>query len=246
MEKKLRAVFNKSNKISLDEAVFLIYSFLKEDNLYKIAIQEAIGGTVYKSAIKNDAGLIYVGTMGWYCRNLDGLKKYPKLFMAFEDSTYDVGNVPLEPSSGSLFYPAKTFKYCKKVNESDVLEMLKTDCFKLENDLTIPKSDLLKLINKLPSDSSTDLYNKYQCSFFENGGITNDDMEKFLETPNLVAVRYYFGYDPSYSHSRSNRIRIILIGVDSSGKNIIPEGDITTITSQIVQNSWPPPPPPNM
>lgn len=245
MDQEIEKLLNTSFKISLDEAAYLILSFLREPTLYELAINEAIGGTVSRDAIKNEHGAVYNGSMGWYCRNDDGIKEFPKLFMAFEDGSYDVAKVPKLPTSTKLKYPGHTFTYNGKVNEEEVINMLKTDCFPLVDDLEIDKDDLLNFINKFPNDSHIKPYNKYPCSFFENRGKVTLDMRDFLEPSNLKAVRYYFGYDSSYSHAKSNRIRVIFVGVDSDGNNIIGSDERMTVTSRLVQNSWPPPPPPN-
>ena len=245
MTKDAKLLLKSSFKISLDEAAYLILSFLREPKLNNLAVNEAIGGTVSKGAIKNEAGFLYLGTMGWFCRKDSNAGEFPKLFMAFEDGSYEIAKVPEEPVSATLKCPASTFTYKKGVNEEDVLWMLRNDSYPLEPDLDIPKSVMMNLTGKLPKDDHGVPYNKFACSFFENRGELNKDMQEFLDTPNLEGVRYYFGYDTSYSHARSNRIRVIFVGVDASGKNIIPGGDITAVSAQIVQNSWPPPPPPN-
>ncbi len=245
MDEEINNLLKTTYKICLDEAVHLILAFLKEPKLKELALSEAIGGTVSRDAIKNEFGAIFNGSMGWYCRNQEN-NNYPKLFIAFEDGSYDVGKVPDFPTSETLLCPSSTFTYKgNDINEQAVLDMLLTDQIPLAGNIRIYKAEVMKFINQLPDESDGIPYNVFPCSFFENRGAVNRDIEEFLLHGSLVAVRYYFGYDTSYSHKKSNRIRVIFVGVDSNGKNIIETGPITTVTSRLVQNSWPPPPPPN-
>lgn len=244
MSDEIQSFLSKSFKISLDEAAHLILAFLREPTLGDLAFRSAIGGTVLKSAVKKEAGMIYNGSMAWYCRNLVGPGYLPELFLAFEDGSYEVAKVPNSPNSEKLIYTGRPFTYKREINGDEVIDMLKNDQIPLVEDLEIDKADVLNSINKLPSDIYGDPYNNFPCSFFENRGIVNRDMDDFFSQGELVAVRYYFGYDTSYSHKKSNRIRVIFVGVDNDGKNIVGSEDPTIATSRLLQNSWPPPPPP--
>ncbi|OOG73812.1 hypothetical protein [Algoriphagus sp. A40] len=244
MNDETQTILSKSFKISLDEAAHLILSFLREPRLGDLAFSAAIGGTVLKSAIKKEAGMIYNGSMAWYCRNLVGPGYLPELFLAFEDGSYEVAKVPRAPTSEKLIYTGRPFTYKREITMSEVLDMLKHDEIPLVADLEINKADVMNCINRLPSDDFGDPYNKFPCSFFENRGVVNRDMDDFLSNGALKAVRYYFGYDTSYSHTKSNRIRVIFVGVDQDGRNIVGADNQTMVTSRLVQNSWPPPPPP--
>ena len=243
MGKITNNVLNKSYRISLEEAANLILAFLSERDLIDLARNEAIGGTVSESAIRG-LGLEYFGCMGWYCRDNSG--RFPKFFMAFEDGSYKVGDVASEPRSKTLFYPASTFTYSGSIDYESVVDMLLSQPMQLSipPDKEIEKEVVSILLDKLPADENDVPYNKFRCSFFENRGVVNKDVTDFLGYTGLKAVRYYFGYDASDSHKESNRIRVIMVGVDSEGKNIITAEAPTTITPRILQNSWPPPPPP--
>ncbi len=241
----------KSFKVSFDKAAWLIYAFLKQPELGKMALEEAIGGTVTSDVFNPIRIGDYYGTMGWMCRN-NGNEKFPKFFLALEDGKYNIGNVPGSPQSETLACPNHTFKYEREVNEANVVEMLKQDTHgldktKIENlkDDKIDWKSVVSFIYKIPSDPIGNLYNWYPCSFFENRGKVNNDITDFMGDDRIRAVRYYFGYDDSdKSYFDSNRIRIILIGVDENGKNIIPE-DRKVATSSLLESSWPPPPPTN-
>ncbi|MBN7813106.1 hypothetical protein J0A68_19280 [Algoriphagus sp. H41] len=243
MGETLNDVLNKSYRISLEEAAKLILAFLNERNLIDLARNEAIGGTVSEAAIRG-VGLEYFGCMGWYCRDNSG--RFPKLFMAFEDGSYKVGDVASEPRATTLFYPASTFTYSGRIDYDSVVDMLLSQQMPLSipPDKEIDKDDVSFLLHNFPTDENEVPYNKFRCSFFENRGFVNRDVMDFLGYTGLKAVRYYFGYDESDSHKESNRIRIVLVGVDDEGKNIITAEAPTTNTPRILQNSWPPPPPP--
>lgn len=245
MEKgKKELGLEKSYKIPLERAAKLIYAFLNQPILYKIASKEAIGGTINKNVFDQGGGLIYYGSMGWYCRNLNG-GDFPKFFLAFEDGEYDPENVPEEPDNEKLYYPKHTFTFNKTVfSETDVFEMLKKDQFPLVGEDEISKNKVIEFAKNKPIDHFNRQFNKYSCSFFENLKVDKNDVSDFLKIKEMVAIRYYFGYDDSdLSHSLSNRIRIILIAVDKTGKNIAPENNLTIDSIFLLQNSWPPPPP---
>jgi hypothetical protein len=230
-------------KISYNDAVKLIEGFINQPNLLEIGKNQAIGGTVGKEAIKKSNAINYKGCMAWYCSHTQNLSDFPKFFLAFEDGQYNPENVPDNPSSDSLFYPLDTIKYdFEKVSKNNVELMLNSEKTPWKSDGKIDKKTVEDLIKNIPSDMNGNLYNRYKCSFFENQRVLNMDIEKFLSNPELDAVRYYFGYDEGDDYKKSNRIRIILIGVDKEGKNILPENKEEE-TYFILQNSWPPPPP---
>lgn len=234
-------------KISLDKATALVLAFINRPELKSIAFEEAIGGTVFAESIKKPAGILYEGSMGWYCRNTTGIKEYPKLFMAFEDSVYDPTNVPKEPIGEELIYSGRTFVYSGRIDSQSVRDMLSLDRYPLVPDQKIPKSDLMNFLTQMPMDHNQKPFNKFKCSFFENRGADGRrDVDEFLDHQDLVAVRYYFGYDESdVYYFDSNRIRVVMIGVDREGRNILPIVGLREISDGMLQNSWPPPPPPN-
>ena len=241
MDQAIKNLLTTSYKISLDDAADLILAFIKEPGLSNLAHAEAIGGTVSKEAVRG-LDLIYKGYMSWYCRNPEG-GNFPKLFMAFEDGEYEIANVPENPRLINLAYSGSTFVYENQPTIQSVKQMLLTDSRPLKEDKKISNQEVSRLINNMPKDGAGINYNEYPCSFFENRGVLNNDMDDLL-TEKVVAVRYYFGYDNDPKYKDSNRIRIIMIGVDENGKNILTGESPAIATSEIVQNSWPPPPPP--
>ncbi|GAB3219619.1 hypothetical protein J0A67_04795 [Algoriphagus aestuariicola] len=230
-----------SYTISLNKAANLVLAFLKEPALKELAVTEAIGGTVSKDAIKKYA-LVFKGSMGWYCRNLTGDTAFPKLFMAFEDGEYEVAKVPSSPKKEELTCPENTFVFERGHDLASVKEMLLTDVHAPVVDKSITRAEVNQFTNLMPLDSAKKKYNVFPCSFFENR--VNQDMDAFFADPNVHGVRYYFGYDNSPTYQESNRIRVIFVGVDEAGRNILSVDDPDTKTAQLLQNSWPPPPPP--
>src|SRR5438552_6091053 len=93
-----------SFKISMDYATWLVYAFLRQTALNKIATEEAIGGTVSASVFrKGPEKSTKYGRTGWFCRNTSN-PNYPKFFLAFENGEYELGNVPNTPKSQNLVY----------------------------------------------------------------------------------------------------------------------------------------------
>jgi hypothetical protein len=234
----------RSFQISLEHAAWLIYAFLRQPDLNKIATNEAIGGTIDKT-IFTPPQLSYKGGMAWYCRNYKNDPAFPSFFIAIEDGEYDIGNVPVTPKSSKLVYSNATFAYTRKVDEANVMDMLRTDKRALVPDGQINSIDVTRFLYGLPNDPVGRPYNFYPCSFFENR--VNYEVSQFVSAnPDIVAVRYYFGYDDSdKSYFTSNRIRIILIGVNANGENILPMIAQSQASTEMLQNSWPPPPPIN-
>ncbi|WP_026968053.1 hypothetical protein [Algoriphagus terrigena] len=236
-----QSILEDTYKISLNDAANLILAFLKEPALKELAISEAIGGTVSRSAIEKHY-LLFKGCMGWYCRNLTGDTAFPKLFMAFEDGEYEVAKVPSSPKTEKLTCPENTFVYRRNHDLESIKEMLLVDVHNPVVDKEITRSQVNQFTNLLPLDNAKKKYNVFPCSFFENR--VNQDMDAFFANRNVHGVRYYFGYDNSATHQESNRIRVIFVGVDQAGRNILSADEPDTKRAQLLQNSWPPPPPP--
>ncbi len=227
-------------RIDFEKAVKLILGFLTQKELFKIATQEAIGGTIEPDTIRPPRISPIQGSMSWLCRTSTDF------YLAFEDGEFDFGNVPLEPKQEVLKRSSQTFKYpYAQPSEDDVIKMLTVDPFPIGADVEIKKSLVLQQINKVPSDYFKFPYNNYPCSFFENR--VNNEIVDFIDNnPGLVAVRYFFGYDNSdKKYFDSNRIRVVLFGVDRVGRNIVPSISLPSEKVWILEQSWPPPPPIN-
>lgn len=231
-------------KISLKDTVWLIYAFLKQKPLQEIARNEAIGGTIGKDFFDGNKIVDYIGTMGWFCRNQEN-ENFPKFFLAFETGNYNPLNVPRVPQSDNLNFPNHTFVFESQyeVTEAGIYSMLENLQFKWKNDGQITKKEVKSFVKSKPRDIRGKKYNNYRCNFFENSATVLNDIDEFLKNEEIEAIRYFYGYDDrDLNHYNSNRIRVILMGVDKDGKNILPV-DTVKETYSLLQNSWPPPPP---
>jgi hypothetical protein len=226
-------------RIISSQAIILIERFIaklrpEENNI-------PLGGTILKSTLHPKALNSDSGSMSWYCWSEDQ-RKYPKLFLAFEqfDGYNTIGEIPA-PQSLKLKRATNIFWYAGQSAE-DIIERQHIDPnayvdVEIDRDgaegVIELKNEFLK--NSPRDDSGKNPLNKYPYSFFENK--TNPQLQEFINQPDLEYVRYYFGYDDVADHHKeTNRIRIILVGVDASGTNLAESKAI------LLQNSWPPPP----
>jgi hypothetical protein len=238
-------------RITFDEAVKLVSNFVKELNPKQNKIP--LGGTIEKDSLYGKtktlkfSRTLFKGNMAWMCWNEPSIGNYPKFFLAFEenDSYLDGAEVPF-PDMTELMMPSNIFGY-----NNEIITDLISDHFidihttSYRDALIDRDSEVLDLVQNFkdngPKDQNKQPYNKYPYGFFKNS--TNDIVD-FLRQPDIAFVRYYFGFDDTTQyHKETNRIRIILIGVDKDGKNITPTGARATRTDVVMlQKSWPPPP----
>ncbi|WP_373497719.1 hypothetical protein [Aquiflexum sp.] len=238
-------ILEPSHKISLAKAVQLIYSFLLQPKLHQLGTDVAIGAILDKDSLKQRKPAIdFFGSMSWFCRNQDSGNGFPKLFLAFEDGVYDIAMVPTQPKNPELVYSTRHLKFPKGViSENLIMNYLENNLnVPHSNDLIIPKSKVIEFRSKIEKDLIGWNYNRYYCSFFENRGIVSNEFNELLANKDVKDVAYFFGYDQSeLKYYKSNRIRVILMGLDVQGKPVaLNEPLIESPT--ILQASWPPPP----
>jgi hypothetical protein len=224
--------------IPLEKAATLISNFLEKTNYNKLAKEVAIGGAFDRKAFEipnNKMGVLF-----WFCHNTDNNSGYPNLFLALEHvNGFDTDNPPTSPVN-EMKSPDYVFKYSKP--ETDFIAVMQyiqshKEGNQINNkpNVTVAKAkEFVEGFKKLiasKGDCATDNC-KYPESYFD--GIKGGYMEAFL-SKNPVMVRYYFGYDPK---DAPNSIRVILIGTNSSGMNIVS----TKFDGSILQKSVPPPP----
>lgn len=235
-----------SHIISFSDAVTLVGGFIRE--LRAHAVHVSLGGTISKEAIDGGESLIkanrpYTGNMGWFCLNREN-NNYPKLFMAFEkNNDYQRGTMVNAPAKNTLICPDKnsTFTFNTAGNTEEFLRSHSTSAQNMV-DKRITKQEVINFKENFRSHELFSLLNLRPYGFFENDGQMEGDVMKFLLQPNLKYIRYYFGYDKAERY-KEGRIRVILVGVDENGKNLVPGGSPQFIARKnvILQKSWPPP-----
>jgi len=234
---------DRSGAISLDSASHLISNFLSIPVLNNIGKKYAVGGTIDTKYLLLDTPK-YSGILFWYCFNLKD-SNLPKLFLSWEPITQysktDIAGI-LQPTGGTLLRPNKTIIYTENGIDKKTVKKFVSDNADTDKTNRIVSTDTVsgykesfkafaEIIETNPKDISQC---KYPYSYFDYK--ENKVMRNFLKN-NPYAVRYYFGYD---SAAKPNKIRVILMTVDSKGANIL--GGIKDGGGGIVETSWPPPP----
>lgn len=223
--------------ITLDEAATYISNFINHPAYGNIARKVAVGGAFTKGAFEVPAG--QGGVAFWYCQNKTD-KAYPEFFLALDHlAGYDSTAVPSSPVA-EVMAPDYTFTYTEeKADLNSVKHYLET--LRIANQtetkpLSKTKADamikefqtLIASIGNCKTDNCL-----YPLGYFD--GKNGNYMNTFL-AKNPTMVRYFYGYDTNYG---ANRIRIILIGTNDQGFNIM---SLTANDGSILQKSVPPPP----
>jgi hypothetical protein len=222
-----------NHQIPFDSAALLISDLFKMPALSNMVTTYALGGTfpVNDFNIGKDSS----GVILWSCFK-PGPK--PELFLALERlHKYDTTNVPPAPLNKILTRPEFTFKDSNPQHNAPAIERyLETQVIPNNGSKPIDNATVAQHIHSFDSLQKTmpEKYNARPFSYFQR----NDDgiFEKFLDQarPNGF-VRYYFGYETKVP----NKIRVILVAVDSAGRNIIRTASGEAI---LMEASWPPPP----
>jgi hypothetical protein len=229
-------------KIDIKKATSLVLNFLLQKNLQEFAINRSIGGVVAEDSLRH-IGVTYYGTMSWFCWNDE------PPFLAFEDGQYDPSTVSpcTPPITDTMMRSTFNLKYDRAITIQDVEEFIKEPITAITADQKIPTTRVLELLGGIPLDGGQGIFgrpfNKYPFGFFENNKI--QDMDDFLDQSGLTHVKYLYGFDDSDNdHMRTNRIRIVMVGIKNDGTTIaVSTPDMGTKENPIlVQKSWPPPP----
>jgi hypothetical protein len=223
--------------ISLDEAATYISNFLNHPAYGNMGRKVAVGGAFTKAAFEVPAG--QGGVLFWYCQNKNDAA-YPEFFLALDHIPgYDSAAVPAAPA-GDVMSPDYTFTYTEAKNDVDAVKHF-LETLSIENKIqnkTLPKAKAEAMIAEFRTlighigNCETDNC-KYPLGYFD--GQQGNYMNAFL-SKNPTMVRYFYGYDKSYG---GNSIRIILIGTNNQGSNIL---SLTASDGAILQKSVPPPP----
>lgn len=238
----------KPHRISFDEAVKLIHDFLQQPTLRGLATRTSIGGIIHKESLHQQKSLAeFYGKMFWFCENPKTESKFPKIFLAFEDGAYDTSNVPSEPLNERLTYSKNIIQYNEgSFDEAAVREFLTKGFGRpTYHDEEISKADCASMLSHVANDETGKPYNRYFCSFFEYSGFLSDDYSRLISHPEVAYVAYLFGFDDSSKeYIESNRVRLILAGLDSAGVPIAQQTrGLNDDSGTMLQHTWPPPPP---
>lgn len=220
-------------QIDFDETARLISDLLQKTTLNNISKGISIGGVFNADQFRLQPGMN--GVLLWFCYN-PGPSDLPGFFMSVEQIPQYQGIVPVP--GPNVIRPVNVFTYTE--NDIDPLTvksyLLRQPSIRSNTGLPIPAGEVsnlttnFKSLMTIASDVYSDPYCVYPFSFF--GETPSHEIQQFLDQ-GAVSVKYFFGYDES---ERPNRIRVILIAVDSNGNNILGSSAI------MLQKSFPPPP----
>lgn len=209
--------------IDFQTAKTLVNNFVSDSVLGQVAVNWALGGTVGKNHLQlpNQS----TGVMAWFCLDQSASGNQLPFFLAFEKfSNFTTNPYPSQPANSSLDVANSQFAYSPG---QPVGTLLKTHKESLANPINqvVTSAEVVQFINSFnqnfPKDNNNEKFNKEPLAFFSNEippGETSSDWDQFISQPNLAAIRYYFGYDPTET---TNDIRIVMVGVNSQGENLL-------------------------
>lgn len=194
----------------------------------------------------------YRGLMAWF-----GLTKNNKLKLFFEDDvSYDPNKAPCTPGTPICLPNHENLVESKRILERKNLGLetnKKLRGFNLKDvgnkhDSKSPKDTIvndaiIKFKKDFPKENGNE-FNKYPYAFFEvesQGG----DVNSFLNQDGLSKIAYFFGFDDSSpAYINTNRIRVILVGLNENGDILVQKNVRGGLNKEIMilQNSWPPNP----
>ncbi|HKL02083.1 MAG TPA: hypothetical protein VJ911_00355 [Cryomorphaceae bacterium] len=216
-----------NHKIPFAEAEMLIANFVNHPVLGDVARNKALGGTIAKDSFQpqeNPSTGLWSGKMGWYCWDTRLPHAYHPFFLAFEQfNHYDSTAVPGQPGHDYLQVANDQFTYVTGQNIGQLL-LNQQQAFSNPINQKVTKAEVIPFVhnfaNNFPPYGSNSPFNTQPFGFFNNSPIGGGqcDWEAFIGQTGLQAIRYYFGYDSSEA---VNKIRIILVGVDTYGKNML-------------------------
>ncbi len=223
--------------ISFQKAETLVNSFVSDAILSQVAVNWALGGTIDKNHLQlpNPS----TGVMAWFCLDQSTSGNYLPFFLAFEKfSNFTTNPYPSQPANSNLYVAKSQFTYSPG---EPVGDLLKTHKETLANPISedLKNTEVVDLTNSFkqnfPMDSNNEKFNEEPLAFFNNDKPSNggaSEWDQFIGQPNMAAIRYYFGYDAT---EPINKIRVIMVGVNSEGANMISD----TATDLIIEKGLP-------
>lgn len=227
-------------RITASDAYGLIKNF--NDQFSNVGKVNSIGGVIDKNSFIQNGFFNFKGTMCWF--GLDS-NRFVKLY--FEPNVdYYPDNIPFYPKSDNLWSPGFNFSFDEvNLNSEGQLNELILNGFVKSNDRNVGRGECLDDIARFYWEFPKlefERYNKYSLGFFETQYA--QEVVEFLQNEEVEYIAYFFGLnldDPKYNDN--NRIRIILIGMNSNKELLLPENDQSTEQPPyLLQYSWPPKP----
>ncbi len=230
--------------ISLSDAENIVENF--QDKIPAVENIVQYGGIIDLNSLPflNNPPLVYKGLMAWF-----GLNEQNELVLFFEDDVfYDPNNLPKKPSKQNLIESDRLIRkeYLGTILNGRIQNLSVPEVILNKKDKITPYGQVISAIKKFenlfPKDPAGQPFNKYPFGFFENDQI--EDFSIFMNQSDLKYLSYFFAYDDKVIyHAQTNRIRIVLVGLNSKGSPII-NGRLEAGYSDgiLLQNSWPPPP----
>jgi len=209
--------------ISFQKAETLVNRFVSDAVLSQVAVNWALGGTIDKNHLQLPNPP--TGVMAWFCLDQSTSGNYLPFFLAFEKfSNFSTNPYPSQPANSNLYAAKSQFTYSPG---EPVGDLLRTHKETLANPISedLKNAEVIDLTNSFkqnfPMNSNNEKFNEEPLAFFSNEippGETSSDWDQFISQPNMAAIRYYFGYEPIET---INKIRVIMVGVNSQGANMI-------------------------
>lgn len=256
--------------ITRNQAEDLLNSYINDCiNNESVAVPNIVGGTIKKDLLIKIRAFwktfqlsannlvpkrsleIYRGLVAWSCWKEKTPIEDSDLFLAFEINNSIIldENIMQHPQHEILARPFEILRTDGSETASQILdtpslvidhpsEILRGYDYKSENVLLLKRN----FDTNGPKDEQGKLFNNAEFALFENRKVLRE-VEDFLDQTNSEFVRYYFGLDKT---KEINRIRVILVGVDKDGNNLLPPLGMSveeikrTNEPTILQTSWPP------
>ncbi len=241
------------HEIDMDEALDLMVNFLNEPDLIHLSNGTPIGGTLTIDALNQDiAGSsdggreVYQGRRGWLC--CDG-NDFNSLVLAWEgvairkDRISDTDTANLrelhlpDENVGLIFFPRTAGQ---PVTSDELMTFLRTpsNFANPVNNRVLSTQRAMALIDNYsgitPGLSYGTSRMESKAVFFNE--TSDNSLANFRRGAGkgITHFRYFFGF--SSGNYGNHCIRVILIGVDSMGNNLIGPMEC------VLQKSWPPSP----
>jgi hypothetical protein len=239
-------------QIDMDEALDLMVNFLNQSDLNPLANGIPIGGTLTIDALSNridDPAVeregIYQGRRGWFCYINGGVDSLALAWEGVAIRKDQINNIKTitnelylpDPNHGLISFRRTN---TGAVTREEVMDFLATttNFDRPVRNVILPISQVGRMtnsyeINSLKFADQTEM-NESNAIFFNESSDNSLQMFRRNMGKPITHFRYFFGF--SAAHYGRQCIRVILMGVDEYGNNVIgPQ-------ACVLQKSWPPSP----